>query len=193
MAVRTGTPASIPVSPSALHPPLVHELARFQRSELLIDRIIFHGCSAAAPHIDVAGRRLMGARKWLSSDAIYASDYAGGYGGATNNGLLWVCRVKQVVPALVGSQSSLIPFSPWGSQFPRMLPDEFERYACHVLGAKGSVALLDHQKNVGYGEILITSPEHVLEVLAVHPRPRDRKQAHAFAQTLNEQYADARA
>lgn len=171
-----------------LHAPLLEALSRFQRGELPVGQVLFHGCSATARDIDVLGKRLTGTRKWFSWDASYACDYGRGYGGADNNGLLWVCRVTKLIPALVGSQASLIEFTPWTSEFPSKLPNEFERYACQTLNKSAPVALLDFPREVGFEEVLITSPEHVIEVLEVHRLPADRKQARDFGRKQNEAY-----
>ena len=136
----------------------------------------------------------MGTRKWFSYDASYASDYGGGYAGASSpGGLLWVCRTKVEIPAFVGRQASLAAKAPWEQhEFPWKLPNAFESYAQSVLQLTGPVALLDHPREEGYREILITSPEQAIEVLEVIQLPRDLAEARSLGREMNQKYARER-
>ncbi len=179
------TIGAVTPSPSPLHAPLVAALGAFAQSQLSIGRVMFHGCSATAPHINVAGKCLNGTRKWFSSDATYAIGFGRQHGIANGNGLLWVCCVKEVIPALVGSQSSLMAYNPWTlAAFPKMLPDEFERYAGAVMNLNGPVALLDFPQMIGHREILVSSPQFVIEVLHVRSIPSGQEKQIALREGL---------
>lgn len=172
-----------------LNPPLLQAIANFNKSELLEGQLLFHGCGSNARDIDVSERRLGGTRKWFSSDAEYASFYGGTYSLAPQ-GLLWICRTRRTIPALVGSQKSLASVAPWKPhEFPSKLPDTFEQYAHHVLSTNGATALLDHLTNDGYKEILITSPVNVIEVLEVVSLPKDPEEARLLAKSSYIKYA----
>lgn len=174
----------------ALHRPLLEKLATFERHSLRSGQIVFHGCALSSEYTDVAARRLGGTRKWASEDASYACDYGGAFNRKPGDtGHLWVCRIRQNVPAFIGRQRSLIEHSPWGAGFPWQFPNVFERYAHDVLDATGPVALLDYQGDQSFSEILITSPELALEVVDVLTLPDDPEEARALGCTLNEKYA----
>lgn len=173
-----------------LHRPLLEKLATFERHSLRRGQIVFHGCALSSEYTDVAARRLGGTRKWASEDASYACDYGGAFNRkAGETGHLWVCRIRQDVPAFIGRQRSLIEHSPWGAGFPWQFPNVFERYGHDVLGVRGPVALLDHQGEEGFAEILLTSPELALEVVDVITLPDAPEEAKALGRTLNEKYA----
>jgi hypothetical protein len=185
-------PVIAPTIPGPLHLPLVTALGGFAQGQLRVGQIIFHGCSATAPHINVVGRCFLGTRKWFSSNAIYAADYGRSYGAANGDGLLWVCQVKAIIPALIGSQSSLMPSSPWANQFPWMFPDQFGRYANHVMNGNGPSALLDFPEAIGYGEILIAHPQLVLDVLHICSVPTAKAQSDRFGRRVNAVYVNFR-
>lgn len=191
--IEVSAPALEPTtagSDDVLHRPLLEKLATFERHFLRNGQIVFHGCALSSEHTDVSARQLSGTRKWLSEDASYACDYGGAFNRKPGEtGHLWVCRIRQDVPAFVGGQRSLIEHSPWGPGFPWQFPNVFERYAHAVLDAAGPVALLDHQGEEGFAEILITSPEFALEVVDVVTLPEDPEEARALGRTLNDKYA----
>jgi len=173
-----------------LHRPLLEKLATFKRHSLRSGQIVFHGCAKSSEYTDVSGRRLSGSRKWVSEDASYACDYGGAFNRKPGDtGHLWVCRIRQDVPAFIGRQRSLIEHSPWGAGFPWQFPNVFERYGHEVIGATGPVALLDHQGEEGFAEILITSPELALEVVDVITLPDDPEAARDLGRALNDKYA----
>lgn len=175
---------------NALHRPLLEKLATFERHFLRSGQIVFHGCSSSSEFTDVSARRLSGTRKWVSEDASYACDYGGAFNRKPGDtGHLWVCRIRQEVPAFIGRQRSLMEHSPWGAGFPWQFPNVFERYGHDVLGVRGPVALLDHQGEEGFAEILLTSPELALEVVDVITLPDDPEDARDLGRTLNEKYA----
>jgi len=183
------------IPPSIVHPlhlPLLSALSSFPQGHLRVGQIIFHGCSATSQDIDVLGRCFLGTRKWFSSNAIYAAGYGRIFGGAKGDGLIWVCKVKAIVPALIGSQNSLLPASPWTAQFPKMLPDEFGRYASKILKKNGPNALLDFQEAIGYREILISYPQLVLDVLGILPVPTDITLSDRLGRRLNALYVNFR-
>lgn len=186
------TAAPTPPNASAddlLHRPLLEKLATFKRHSLRSGQILFHSCYASSEYTDVSARRLGGPRKWVSEDASYACDYGGAFNRKPGDtGHLWVCRIRQEVPALVGLQSSLIAHSPWGQDFPWQFPNTFELYANAVLDAVGPVALFNNREE-GKSEILNTSPERALEVVEVLTLPDDAEEARALGCTLNEKYA----
>lgn len=173
-----------------LHRALLDKLATFKRHSLRSGQIVFHGCAKNSEYTDVSARRLSGSRKWVSEDASYACDYGGAFNRKPGDtGHLWVCRIRQDVPAFIGRQRSLIEHSPWGAGFPWQFPNVFERYGHDVLGARGPVALLDHQGDEGFAEILITSPELALEVVDVITLPDDPEAARDLGRALNDKYA----
>ena len=107
--------------------------------------------------------------------------------------MLWVCRIRQDIPALIGSQKSLLKAAPWPCyEFPWRLPNEFESYAQKILNEVGSVALLDHRDAAHFNEILITSPEHVIDVVEIIKLPQGPEEARAIGRDLNEKYAGNR-
>jgi hypothetical protein len=172
-----------------LHPELLKSLKRFKRTELTKGKVLFHGCTSTSQDIDLKEKQLIGTRKWLSCDASYACDYGNAYNAADGNGLLWVCRIKSTVHALAGSQSSLSKLGAWPTeQFPYKFPNEFERYAQNILNISKSVALLDHQSDIGFQEILITSPKNIIEVIEIIHLPKNIDEARELGKNLNVKY-----
>lgn len=190
--IEVSRPAHEPTNANAddvLHRPLLEKLATFGRHSLRSGQIVFHGCYRSSEYTDVSARRLGGTRKWVAEDASYACDYGGAFNRkAGDTGHLWVCRIHQDVPALIGLQSSLIAHSPWGEDFSWQFPNAFERYANAVLEAVGPMSLFNYREE-GIGEILLTSPELALEVVDVITLPDDPEEARALGSTLNEKYA----
>lgn len=186
------TAAPTPPKASAddlLHRPLLEKLATFERHSLRSGQIVFHGCYTSSDYTDVSARQLGGPRKWVSENASYACDYGGAFNRKPGDtGHLWVCRIRQDVPALIGLQSSLIAHSPWGQDFPWQFPNAFERYANAVLDAVGPIAFFNNREDA-MSEILLTSPERALEVVDVLTLPDDPEGARALGRTLNEKYA----
>lgn len=181
-------PASADALPP-LHAPLLAALSKFERTSLERGEILFHGCRDSAPHIDLQSMRLLGTRKWLSADASYACDYGRAYGGDSGKGFIWICRLRESVPALAGSQYGLIESAPWQlHEFPWKLPNEFARYAQHILKTDSTVALLDHPHENGYHEVLLTLPESSVEVIRIFELPSDTAEAREFGARLNDEY-----
>lgn len=183
------------VSPKPeLHSPLLSALANFERTSLRASRLVFHGCAKDARDTDLNAQRLYGTRKWFSSDAEYASDYAGVYGGEADGGVLWICKIAKDIPALIGRQENLHGVAPWQPhEFPGRFPDEFEGYAQAVLGTTGSVAFLAYWKDVGFKEILITSPDRAIEIFEIVKLPADIEKRKSLGRNLNDKYASQRA
>lgn len=144
------------ISPKLVfHEPLLNAITKFERANLPASQIVFHGCATDARDTDHSTRRLFGTRKWFSSNAAYAVDYAGTYGGGCDGGMLWICQIDRSIPTLIGSQASLKSASPWlPQQFPSKMPSEFERYAQRIFNESGSVALLGHCVADHFEEIL---------------------------------------
>lgn len=158
-----------------MHPPLIDALSKFARTTLPVGTRLFHGARSRSPHTDLAGRTLLGSRKWASQSAKYAVSYAfvdeEGYGERH----LWVCALAVDVPALQGGQGSLLPFSPWGAEFPWEFPNAFGMYASAIMGVAGPVALLDHPGNGGrFREVLLTCPAAAITVLDIVKLPNDK-------------------
>lgn len=193
IAVPIAAPqVTAPVSTNPLHMPLVLALRGFPQSQLRIGQVIFHGCSASVSSIDVPGRSFLGTRKWFSSNAVYACNYGRKFGGANGNGLLWVCKVRKIIPALIGSQYSLISATPWIATFSSMFPDEFGRHARHITNGSGPIALLDIPDVIGYKEILISYPQLVLDVLHIRAVPSDQIVSDRFGRRVNAIYRNYR-
>lgn len=149
---------------------------------------VFHGSLVTSPHIDVLNKRLTGSRKWVSQDPQYAVDYA--YlddRGGNHAKLLWVCELRNDLPALAGSQYALSSKVAWGASFPSRFPNEFADYARLIMPGTGPRALCDHpmqSKRIGapiYREILVSEPLHALEVVAIIELPGRKDAARAMA------------
>lgn len=177
---------------NSLHRPVISVLRKFPKSRLKVGTVIFHGCSANCSYIDLQNQKFLGTRKWFSSDAAYACDYGRQFGLANGNGVLWVCQVENFIPALIGKQSDLGSVNPWGIDFPRRFPDEFERHARCFICRGRSIALLSSPLTIGYREILISCPQHVLRVLDIIPIPSDKNLSGILGQNVNNKYLHLR-
>lgn len=167
-----------------IHKPLLGALSEFGQGVLPKGTRLFHGSRAESPHTNAKGRLLSGTRKWLSQSAEYAVSYAFVHQGDFGDRLLWVCELMADVPAFVGSQSALVRMSPWGASFPWKFPDSFVDYAQHLIPGGGPRALLDHRREFGYGEVLLTEPSAALAVVDLRALPEDKREAERLALDL---------
>jgi hypothetical protein len=165
-----------------LYPPLLSALNRFRRVSISAGALLFHGGRTKSPHADFRTHKLTGTRKWFSEDATYAVSYSFVDSDEYGTPLLWVCRARNDIVALHGSQYELLKSQPWGeAAFPWAFPSRFADYAGAVLGGTGPYALLDLHDGARYQEILVTSPEDAIHVIDAVELPRAKSAAEEFA------------
>lgn len=172
-----------------LYPALMHKLSSLPSLVLPRGHIVFHGGTSRTRAADLEAGKLMGVCRWTSEDASYACDYGLADGSNDETGFLWVCRLRNDTPALLGSQTSLHGHAPWGNGFASLFPKAYESYAHRILGASGPVAFVNRVSMDHHGEILLTSPEQAVEVLDMVRLPCKRPDAQALGRTLNEKYS----
>lgn len=165
-----------------MHPPLLSALQAFERGLLPKGTQLFHGSRAQGPNTDPAARILIGTRKWLSQSAEYATSYA--YyddGRDLGSRLLWVCNLTTDVPYIRGHQASLVSASPWSNAFPFNFPNAFGAYASKIIPGGGPRALVDHEEDGRFKEVLLTEPKLALCVVDVLELPESKAGAEQLA------------
>lgn len=174
--------------PHSIDAKLLAMLRNYPKATVPKGTRLFHGSLATSPHIDIPSKCLTGSRKWLTQDPQYAVDYA--YlddRGGNQSKLLWVCELRNDLPALAGSQYALSSTVAWGASFPSRFPNEFADYARLIIPGTGPRALCDHpmqSERLGvpiYREILISDPLHALEVVAIIELSGQKASARAMA------------
>lgn len=161
-------------------PRLAEHLAGIPLGQWSTEKILFHGCTDKSGHTNVLAKTLGGDFKWLSEDAVDATDY-GFYQGKGGTPYLFVCKLKTEAASINASQKTLHGFTDWNAAAPWRFPVEFGPIAREALRTKGSIIFLDHRKESGkWGEVLVPDPDKNLEIIDVIALPADKDEARAL-------------
>jgi len=177
-ATPTLAPGVAPVGANSVtpQPNLVNAIKDLELISWEPGKLIFHGCTDQSPHVNIATKQLTGDFKWASEDPLYACDYAYRDPG---NPYFFVCRlVSSNATCLLGSQKKLIGLTNWTNRAPWLFPKEFGVHSMLALNLAQPAVFFDHKRDSGnYGEILVSQPAQMLEVVDMIALPKVKDEA----------------